>query len=131
LRKGIGNLPLMMFLLLPIYALLLKLLYVRSGRYYVEHLIHSLHVHSFVFFTLGALFAWVGILEAFDLQPAVHGLVIAAWWVYFFLYPWLAMKRVYGQGAVKTTLKYLFLGVAYFILLICGLVFAVILTLST
>lgn len=131
LRRGIGNLPLMMFLLLPIYALFLKLLYVRSGRYFVEHLIYSLHLHSFVFLTLGAMFAWFGILDAFGYAPAVHGLVVAGWWTYFVLYPWLAMKRVYGQGWIKTSLKYLILGFTYVVLLSFGLVFAVILTLST
>jgi hypothetical protein len=131
LRRGVGNLPLMMFLLLPIYALFLKLLYVRSGRYYVEHLIYSLHLHSFVFLTLGAIFAWLGALDSLGYAPQVHGLVVACWWVYFVLYPWLAMKRVYGQGWFKTSLKYCILGITYVVLLAFGLVFAVILTLST
>lgn len=131
LRRGIGNLPLMMFLLLPIYALFLKLLYVRSGRYYVEHLIYSLHLHSFVFLTLGALFAWLGALDALGYQPALHEFVWIAWWVYFCLYPWLAMKRVYGQGWLKTGFKYFILGFTYIVLLAFGLVAAIILTLST
>lgn len=131
LRKGIGNLPLMMFLLLPIYALFLKLLYVRSGRYYVEHLIYSLHLHSFVFLSLGTIFAWLGILDAMGYAPAVHGLVVTGWWIYFVLYPWLAMKRVYGQGWFKTSFKYFTLGITYIVLLAFGVVFAVILTLTT
>ena len=131
LRKGIGNLPLMMFLLLPIYALFLKLLYVRSGRYYVEHLIYSLHLHSFVFLTLGAIFAWLGALDALGYVPVVNDLVVAGWWFYFVLYPLLAMKRVYGQGWLKTSFKYFILGITYVVLLAFGLVFAVILTLST
>jgi hypothetical protein len=57
--------------------------------------------------------------------------VWAAWWIYFCLYPWLAMKRVYGQGWVKTGLKYFILGVTYVVLLAFGLVGAIILTLST
>lgn len=131
LRRGIGHLPWLMFLLLPIYALFLKLLYVRSGRYYVEHLIYSLHLHSFIFLTLGALFAWLGVLDAMGYQSAVHPLVWAAWWIYFVLYPWFAMKRVYGQGKLKTAAKYLILGLFYIVLLAFGLVFAVIFTLST
>jgi len=131
LRRGIGNLPLMMFLLLPIYALMLKILYVRSGRYYVEHLIYSLHLHAFIFLTLGAIFAWMGTLDAMGYQPVVHELLVVAWWVYFCLYPVLAMKRVYGQGWLKTTFKYCIVGLAYIVLLAFGLAFAVILTLST
>ncbi len=131
LRRCIGNLPLMMFLLLPIYALMLKILYVRSGRYYVEHLIYSLHLHAFIFLTLGAIFAWLGTLDAMGYRPVVHELVVVAWWVYFCLYPVLAMKRVYGQGWVKTAFKYALVGFVYVILLAFGLAFAVILTLST
>lgn len=131
LRRGVGNLPLMMFLLLPIYALFLKLLYVRSGRYYVEHLIYSLHLHAFVFLTLGSIFAWLSILDSMGYAPAPPDLLVSAWWVYFVLYPWLAMKRVYAQGWFKTSAKYLLLGTFYFVLLVTGLVLAVILTLST
>lgn len=37
-----------MFVLLPTFALILKLLYLRSRRYYTEHLILALHNHSFI-----------------------------------------------------------------------------------
>ena len=43
------NLPTMMFFLLPIFALILKVLYPLSKRYYIEHVVFSLHFHSFVF----------------------------------------------------------------------------------
>ena len=42
----IKKLPIMMFLLLPLFALLLKLLYVRQKKLYIIHLIHALHLHS-------------------------------------------------------------------------------------
>ncbi len=97
----IGLLPKGMFLLLPLFAALLKLVYVRSGRRYVEHLIFSLHFHSFVFILLTAallsLQAWVW-LVAFGL---------------FYVYLYLAMKRVYGQGWGKTWLKHFLLTNAY------------------
>jgi hypothetical protein len=37
------------FLLLPIYALAFKLLYIRSKRYYIDHLVYTLHVQSFAY----------------------------------------------------------------------------------
>jgi len=131
IERGVGNLPVMMFLLLPFVALLLKLLYLRSGRYYVEHLIYSLHLHSQVFLVLGSLLAWILTLELFDRRASVPGWGVAAFWGWFFLYPWFAMRRVYGQGRFKTTLKFLLLGLCYFVLLVFGVVGAVLLTLST
>ncbi|HEX6929514.1 MAG TPA: DUF4286 family protein, partial [Gammaproteobacteria bacterium] len=44
--------PTVMFFFLPVIALILKLLYAFSGRYYVEHLIFTLHFHSAVFVLL-------------------------------------------------------------------------------
>lgn len=44
--------PKMMFLLLPVFALLLKLLFRRGGRYYIEHLVFALYVHAHLFFIL-------------------------------------------------------------------------------
>src|SRR5690606_27414209 len=41
--------PVMMFFLLPLFAFLLKVLYLFSKRYYTEHLTLALHTHSFMF----------------------------------------------------------------------------------
>ena len=93
--------PHMVFLLLPLFALLLKLLYARRGRYYAEHFVFALHVHAFAFVIFIVMFAlpWDGV-DALLLLWAV-------------VYLWLAMKRVYGQGVLKTTLKWWVLGWSY------------------
>ncbi|HWP95158.1 MAG TPA: DUF4286 family protein [Gammaproteobacteria bacterium] len=122
LEQAIDNLPLMMFVLLPVYALFLKLLYLRSGRYYVEHLIFALHVHAFLFLAGACVIGWLLVLDLFGYEPAVPALLVAAFWLYLILYPWFAMRRVYGQGWFKTTLKYGLLGMAYCVTLMFGLV---------
>lgn len=130
-ERGVGNLPLMMFLLLPFYALLLKLIYIRSGRYYVEHIIYALHIHSFMFLTLASVLGWFLTAPWFGYQAAPPGPLVFAFWGWMLLYAWFAMKRMYGQGWWKTTSKYLFLGVSYIFLLAFALVGAIFLTLST
>jgi hypothetical protein len=47
--KFLEPLPTALFIFLPIVALLFKILYLGSGRYYVEHLIYILHNHAFLF----------------------------------------------------------------------------------
>ncbi|MFB6097508.1 MAG: DUF3667 domain-containing protein [Salinibacter sp.] len=106
--------PYVMFLMLPIFAFLLKLLYIRRGRLYVEHLIFSLHVHafSFVAFTVGIL---LGEAESAWLQSA-------AWWVELspLLYLVLAMAHVYDQGLIKSSIKAFLLLFVYTIVLTLG-----------
>ena len=45
-------LPPTMFVLIPVFAILLKLFYVFRRRLYVEHLIVALHSHAFMFLSL-------------------------------------------------------------------------------
>jgi hypothetical protein len=103
------HLPRTFFLLLPAFALLLKLFYWRQDRYYVDHLIFSLHYHAFVFldFVLLLLLGrpWVPDPLAWVLFPILGlGLV---------LYLPFALRRVYGGSWWMTLLKLFGLGVTY------------------
>jgi len=106
--------PYLMFLMLPIFALLLKLLYVRHGRLYAEHVIFSLHVHAFTFFAFAT-----GILLD---QSDVGWLNTVGTWIgaSSLLYLVLAMYHVYDQGILATTLKASVLLVIYTVLLALG-----------
>ena len=115
--------PYVMFLMLPIFAFFLKLLYIRRGRLFVEHMIFSLHVHAHAFFafTVGILMSesdigWVRTAAIFvELSPL--------------LYVVLAMRHVYEQGMIKTGLKAVLLFVLYSIVLSFGLVVLLLLAL--
>jgi hypothetical protein len=110
LRDLLEYAPHMVFLLLPVFALLLKLLYVRRNRFYAEHFVFALHVHAFVFvmMTLMILVPW----SRFDLAAGLSLMV----------YVWVAMKRVYAQGWIRTTLKWWTLGWLYAFVLLFGLI---------
>jgi hypothetical protein len=95
------HVPTMMVILLPVFALLLKLLYARCGRLYVEHFVFALHLHAFAFAAFGVMLL--------ARTPLVSG-VLTLWML---LYTFLAMRRVYGQSLVKTGVKYLALGWTY------------------
>jgi hypothetical protein len=110
LRDLLEYAPHMVFLLLPVFALLLKLLYIRRDRLYAEHFVFALHVHAFVFVVFIVMFIlpW----EWFDR-------ILLLW---IATYVWLALKRVYRQGWVRTTLKWWTLGWMYFWVLLFGLI---------
>jgi hypothetical protein len=131
------NLPKMMFMFLPLIALVMAVLYLGSGRYYVEHLLFFLHYHAFFFLagivvllldrfgaaTTGAVSGFFGTAEGF---------VIAALVFYVPVYLFLAMRRVYGQGRVWTATKFSVLVISYLVCLVLtgvGLLFYTALTL--
>lgn len=120
----IDRAPYLMFLLVPTFALLLKLLYLRRKRLYLEHIIFALHVHAFAFLA----FAGSAVLGAVSV-----GLVSSLdWWMALmpFGYLLLAVRHVYGQSWPVTVAKTLVLLLAYgvimtgaIILLVMGTVF--------
>lgn len=103
--EALRRAPTAMFLLLPFFAGFLKLLYIRRKRFYVDHFVFGLHTHAFAFllFTIMLLAStpWV----------SVGALVWLAVYVY------LAMKRFYAQGWIKTFIKYAIMVQMYFLLL--------------
>ncbi|KAA3440549.1 DUF3667 domain-containing protein [Rufibacter hautae] len=94
IAKGLKYLSLMMFVLMPVFALLLKLVFFRARRFYMEHLIFSIHLHCFYFvlyilymlslylFTSIDLFGWANLLG--------------------FLYLFFGLRRVFKRGYLRT-----------------------------
>lgn len=116
----LGALPSTLFVLLPIFALMLKIAYLFKRRLYMEHLIVALHSHAFLCLAVLLLIA-LGQLE--DAVPLLHkpcNLAQALVLLWMPIYLLLMQKRVYAQGWAMTLLKYLVLGVAYFFLLGIG-----------
>ncbi|RUO66341.1 Protein of unknown function [Pseudidiomarina planktonica] len=100
--------PQMMFLLLPLFALLLKILYIRSDRYYMEHLIMALNSHSFIL-QVGIFYLLLGAFRDAIAIPWLASIVGWLEWVVLYwipLYLFLCQKFYYQQGWVKTFLKF-------------------------
>jgi hypothetical protein len=106
------NLPKAFFLLLPILALVMKPLYRRPPRYFVEHLLLLLHNHAFAFLTLG-LFLVADMLVPSD---AVTDLLLFAIGLYIPYYYYRGMRRVYREGTARTLGKLAVLSLAYWAL---------------
>ncbi len=114
------NMPIMMFLLIPLFALLLKLLYIRrKPELYVQHLVHALHLHAFFLFLLSLLIALYLAFSIGDTTISwinfVINLLLAA-------YAFFSFRQVYQQGWFKTIVKLFLIGIVYFwILVVFGL----------
>lgn len=108
INKLIHSLPQILFISLPLFALLLKLLYIRRKQfYYVNHAIFTLHLFIFVFITMLLSF---GIGKLNDMLhwgwlSFVNSFII----LLIFFYNYKAMRNFYQQGRVKTISKFLLL----------------------
>jgi len=100
-------LPRALFLLLPLYALLLAVFHLRRRKdfYLVDHLVFSLSIHTFAFVALIGAAA----LAQFASGEAVALLLLAVITLYIFL----AMKRFYKQGWFITSVKFVLISGIY------------------
>ncbi|HEX7177294.1 MAG TPA: DUF3667 domain-containing protein [Pyrinomonadaceae bacterium] len=106
-------------------GLFLTALFYRSGRFYVEHLIFSLHFYSFDFILRSALaLLYMGYNAA---GLGLHLPTRVAFYLVLFVYLYLALHRVYRQGRALTLVKAFVLlacEVALFTLIVFGAAFA-------
>ena len=105
------HIPTMMLCCVPLFAFVLKVLYVRQRRFYVEHLVYALNIHTFAYVAIVVITLismgvqrWIPALQ----PPVVFALAMAAMVQVF-----LSIRRVYRQGWLMTTLKFTFGGVIY------------------
>lgn len=100
----VARLSWMIFLLVPLMALVLFLLYLRGPWYYIEHLIFIMHVHVAAFL----LVSFGLVMDSWSPVP------LSGWCLAGSLgYTFMAMKRFYGQGWMKTSLKFILYHIAY------------------
>lgn len=93
------DLPRLMFVLLPVFALLLKTVYFR--RLYFDHLIFSIHLHTAGYLVLLLMLP----LEDFANQNIGLMIAQAVLLAYFFAYLVVAMQRVYRSSWFVAALK--------------------------
>jgi hypothetical protein len=111
-----GNLATMMLCCIPVFALILKVLYIRKRRFYVEHLIYALHIHTFVYVGV-VLITLIGMALA-RWSATAQALVCTFLGVTLLVQILISIRRVYRQGWFFTTFKFLLGGIAYLIILL-------------
>ncbi|MEQ8925817.1 MAG: DUF3667 domain-containing protein [Fulvivirga sp.] len=107
------NLPLMMLILIPLFALILKILYIRQkDQLYIKHIIHALHLHSFAYFFYGISLILISMIienEDYRVLPFAISFILVT------LYALFSFKRVYQQKWMKTIAKFLMTGSIYIV----------------
>ncbi|MGA9343412.1 MAG: DUF3667 domain-containing protein [Rhodanobacteraceae bacterium] len=126
--------PQTLVVLMPLFAVLLKIFYIFKRRLYMEHLMVALHSHAFLFLSflllcvLSLLRTWAATGAAWLSAPL--GLAEAAVWTWLPIYLLLMQKRVYRQGWFMTVIKYCLVGISYMVMIGIGLAGAVLASLA-
>jgi hypothetical protein len=114
LDKLLDNVPAALFVLLPLMALVLKVLYPLSKRFYVEHLLFIVHYHAFVFLILTLQVLGARLSSLLRVPDTLNDVIGFAMAMYVPVYLYKALRRVYEQRRFFTIVKFSILTIAYF-----------------
>jgi ribosomal protein L32 len=116
----LSNLPYMMLCCIPLFAFVLKVLYIRRRIFYIDHLIYALHIHTF--FYAGVMLIVLATIGLNRVAPgAVAGWLIALLWIAFVTQIFLSIRYVYRQGWFFSIFKFIFGGFVYLVVLVLAL----------
>ena len=94
-----ANVKYVTFLLLPVYALIFKLLYIRRKTFYVDQLVYTMHLQSFAYCLL-SLTLMIPFVFDTELQR-----VLQVTFLSLFIYVGISLYYLYRQPIWKTVIK--------------------------
>ena len=114
LNKFMHYLPQMLFVLLPLFALILKLIYIRRKQFfYVDHIIFTIHLYIFIFLIMLITFGISKLNALLDWGWLKYLVIIFILSIFFYFYK--ALRNFYKQRRAKTIFKYFILLFLFFI----------------
>jgi hypothetical protein len=116
----ISNLPYMMLCCIPLFAFVLKILYIRQGVFYIDHLVYALHIHTFAYVGVMLIGLITMGLNRVALGP-LAGWIIGFLWLGFAVQIFLSIRRVYRQGWFFSVFKFFVGGFVYLFVLCIAL----------
>jgi hypothetical protein len=114
--------PQMLFISLPLVALLLKLLYIRRKQfYYVSHAIFAIHFYIFVFIAmlLNMCISRIENVLRLDWMNYINSLITII--IFFYLYK--GMRNFYQQRRAKTISKFFLFSFSFFFMIVFLFIF--------
>jgi hypothetical protein len=112
----INNLPGMMLCCVPLFAFVLKTLYLSRRIFYIDHLVYALHIHTFAYVGI-MLIGLITIGLNRGAPGPLAGWIIVLLWLAFAAQIFLSIRRVYRQGWFFSIFKFFVGGFAYLLVL--------------
>jgi hypothetical protein len=107
----VSNIPMSLFIVLPLFTLIFSLLYIRQPFTYTEHLI-------FVFNMQSALF-WILLVEKFIFKST--NILNLIFLLLFLFYLYISLRVFYRQSRFKTIVKFIIISISYGLFILIGL----------
>jgi hypothetical protein len=106
------NIPKMMFLLLPLAAIIIGITFRKSKKFYVEHLIYTFHIHCFLFLFLAIILLIQKLIPeswGIDIWLDCLAIIYIAWYIY------RSLRVVYQRSKLRTITKMIGISFTYFV----------------
>jgi hypothetical protein len=113
-----SRLPWIMFAIMPVFAIIMKLAYLRRKRLFIDHLVFAYHYHAFAFLllTIGLL-----LLKFWPAFPQWPFMLLLLWYLV------KSMMNVYDDSLLKTFLRLIVIILLYLIAGLIAFVFSLLL----
>ena len=106
----------MMLFCVPLFAFILKILYIRQKRFYIEHLVYALNIHAFFYIAaILVVLISIGLNSWIPGTPQVLLTIFLSLLVFVQIF--LSIRRVYRQSWFMTMFKFGFGGFIYLFVL--------------
>lgn len=109
-KQFMDSIPVTLFFLLPIFALLLRLFYYKQ-KTYANHLVFSFYYFAYIFFVFSMV---ILVNYIYDIPNIIDQLVILSCFIYLLI----AIKNYYNKKWVGTFFKSFLLTLTYFVVVI-------------
>jgi len=106
------NIPKMMFILLPLAALILNVTFRRNKKFYVEHLIYTFHLHCFFFLFLAFIMLPQLLLHT---NKVVNDALSFLAFIYIMWYVYRSLRVMYHRSRFRTVTKIIGMSFTYFV----------------
>lgn len=115
LHSFLVAIPKILLLCLPLFALYTRILFRKSGRLYLQHLVMALHLHTFFYLWFMVRDGWL-FLVGF-VSPTVAGWLHLGCNLWFLVYPVIMLRHLFANSWPRTLLKSALLTAAHTITL--------------
>lgn len=124
-----SNLSTMMLFCIPLFAFILKILYLRQKRFYIEHLVYALNIHAFFYLaTILVVLISIGLHRVVPGAPQVLLTLLLSLLVCVQIF--ISIRRVYRQGWFMSLFKFGFGGFIYLFVIVFGVAATAFVTLA-
>jgi hypothetical protein len=116
-----------MFVLLPLFALILKITFYKNKKFYVEHLIFSFHFHCFLFLFLAIIMIISRVIPGDWDEDWLNmfAFVVIVWYIY------RSLRVVYDRSRLRTITKMIGMWFSYFFTFIIAMCLLFVITALT